>query len=195
MARLFKLFFTVLVFSAVAGGLLSMLEAVTKERIETQQLLFLKGPAVKEIMEGCSNDPLTDRIRIKEGKEERQFFVGKFDGKPNVVAFESYGKGFGGKIGVMVGVDIDKDKIVGIAITTHSETPGLGARAKTEKSFKGQFKGKDINKAFKVKADGGDVDAVSGATITSRGVCMALEEAKATYMKLKPEILKNLGKM
>jgi len=195
MARLFKLLFTVMAFSAVAGGLLSVLEAVTKERIETQQLLFLKGPAVQEIMEGCSNDPLKDRLKIKEGKEERQFFVGKFDGKPNVVAFEAYGKGYGGKIGVMVGVDINKDKIVGIAVTTHSETPGLGARAKTEKGFKGQFKGKDINQSFKLKTEGGDVDAISGATVTSKGVCMALEEAKNLYMRLKPEILKNLGRV
>lgn len=195
MARLLRLWITVLLFSGVAGGLLSVLEAVTKERIETQQLLYLKGPAIKELMEGASNDPLKDRIKITEGKQEYQFFVGKFDGKPNAVAFEVYGKGFGGKIGVMVGIDLEKDKLIGIAVTTHSETPGLGSRAKTDKGFKGQFKGKDIGQSFKVKSDGGDIDALSGATVTSRGVCIAVEEAKNLYTKLKPEILKNLGKV
>lgn len=195
MARLIRLWITVLIFSGVAGGLLSVLEAVTKERIETQQLLYLKGPAVKEIMEGASNDPLKDRIKVMEGKQEYQFFVGKFDGKPKAVAFEVFGKGFGGNIGIMVGIDVETDKVLGIAVTTHSETPGLGARAKTDKGFKGQFKGREIAQTFKVKADGGDVDALSGATVTSRGVCLALEQAKTLYTKLKPEILKNLGKV
>ncbi len=194
MIRIFKLFLTVFLFSAVAGGLLSLLEAVTRERIETQQLQYLKGPAVLEIMEGCSNDPLKDRFKIslKEKEQEMQFFVGKFDGKPKAIAFEVYGKGFGGKMGVIVGIDVETDKLLGIAVTTHSETPGLGALAKTDRSFKGQFKGAGLDKGFKVKADGGDVDALSGATITSRGVCAAVEEAISIYKSLKGDILKNL---
>lgn len=195
MSRLVKLIILVTLFAGISGGLLSILEAVTKERIEMQQLLYLKGPALKEVMSSCSNDPLKDRIKIKEGDKEHQIFICKVDGRPSIIATETFGKGYKGPIGVVVGIDIEKDKLVGIGVTTHTETPGLGARAKTDKAFKGQFKGKSLDQTFKVKSDGGEVDALSGATITSKGVCLAVEEARALYKRLKPEILKNLGKV
>ena len=54
--------------------------------------------------------------------------MGEFDGKKDVVAFETYGKGFGGDIGVITAVNVNTDKIVGVAVTTHSETPGVGSK-------------------------------------------------------------------
>ena len=63
-------------------------------QIEEQQLKFVKGPAIKEILKGVSNDPIADRFKIKDDNTERSFFVGKFDGKANTVVFESSGKGY-----------------------------------------------------------------------------------------------------
>ncbi len=184
-----KLFVTVAIFSCIAGGLLAAVQGGTKERIELQVLKFVQGPTIQEILEGCSNDPLIDRFKILDGEEERNFFVGVFDGKPNVVAFESVGKGFGGDLGVMVAINLEDDNIVGIGVTTHSETPGVGSLAKTDPDFKGQFQGRSIKNPFKVKSDGGDVDAVSGATISSRGVCAAVMATAAVYERLKKEIV------
>ena len=164
----------------------------TKEKIEVQQLTFVKGPAIKEILKGAANDPITDRFKLKDGDAERSFFVGVFDGKPQVVAFESSGKGYGGDIGVMVGVSLGEDKIVGVGVTTHSETPGLGSRAKTDPDFVAQFPGMPIKETFKVKTDGGQVDALSGATLTSRGVSAALTDAGKIYENLKPQIADKL---
>ena len=179
----------VCVLCGFSGGLLAAVRSGTKERIELQQVKFVKGPAIKEILHGCTNDPITDRFKVKDGKTQRSFFVGVFDGKPKAVAFETDGKGFGGFIGIMVGVDLETDKVIGIAITIHSETPGLGARAKTDERFKGSFKDLSIKGPFKVKADGGKVDAVAGATITSRGICAGVTGSSAFYKRLKPEIL------
>ena len=92
----------------------------------------------------------------------------------------------------MVAVNLDDDNIIGVGVTTHSETPGVGSRAKTDPGFAAQFKGQSIKDAFKVKTDGGQVDAVSGATVTSRGVTIAATEAGKIYEKLKPEITKKL---
>ena len=164
----------------------------TEARIEYQQLKFVKGPVLQEIMAGCSNDPLVDRFKIKDGEEERSFFVGVFDGKRNTVAFETFGKGYGGDIGVIVAVDLEKDQIVGIGVTTHSETPGLGARVKTEPEFTAQFKGLSIQEPYKVRGDGGNIDAVSGATFSSRGVCSALNSAEEIYRRLKPQIMEKV---
>lgn len=187
-----RLFIVILLFSCVSGGLLSVVRIGTQDRIEYQQLKFVKGPTIKQIMEGCSNDPLSDRFKIVDGGEERSFFVGEFDGKRNIVAFESFGKGFGGDIGVIVAIDVQTDKIVGIGVTTHSETPGVGSRAKTETDLSSQFNGLSIKEPFKIKADGGQIDAISGATITSRGVCSAVATSADIYGRLKDEILKKM---
>jgi electron transport complex protein RnfG len=192
MREMIRLFIVVLVFSGLSGGLLAAVQNGTKERIEYQQLKFVKGPAIQQIMEGCTNDPLVDRFKIKDGKEDRVFFVGVFDGKPSTVALESFGKGFGGKIGVVVGVNLEKDEIVGIGVTTHSETPGLGSRAKTDPSFASQFKGLSMNEPLKVKGDGGKIDALSGATISSRGVCGAVTSSAEIYKRLKKDILEKV---
>ncbi len=188
MRKTIKLFVAVLLFSAVSGGLLAAVKSATQERIEYQQIKFVKGPAIQEILKGCSNDPLTSRFKIQDGKVDRSFFVGVFDGKPNTVAFESLGKGFGGDIGVVVAVNLNTDEIVGVAVTTHRETPGVGSRVRSEPTFVRQFKGQPIQDPFKVKGDGGKIDAVSGATVSSRGVCGAVVASAEVYKRLKASI-------
>jgi electron transport complex protein RnfG len=195
MRDMLRLFLAVVLFSAISGGLLSGLKGATQERIEYQQLVNVKGPAIKELLKGASNDPLTDRFKVKDDKIERSFFVGVFDGKPNAVATEVYGKGYGGAIGVLVAFNLDTDKVLGVAVTTHSETPGLGARAKTDPSFVGQFGGLPVSEPPKVKGDGGKIDALSGATVTSRGVCAAVDQALEIYKKLKNTIAEKAKSM
>jgi len=192
MREMINLFIAVLLFSTVSGGLLAYVRNATQDRITDQQLTFVKGPAIKQILEGCSNEPITDRFTLTDGEEERIFFIGEFDGKRNTVAFESSGGGFGGEIGVIVAVNVETDDIVGVAVTTHSETPGLGSRAKDDPSFAVQFKGLPIKDTFSVKPDGGQIDAVSGATVTSRGVCGAVSASSAVYFRLKDEVVKKL---
>ncbi|MCP4368156.1 MAG: RnfABCDGE type electron transport complex subunit G [Deltaproteobacteria bacterium] len=194
MREMIKMVVVLTVLCTFSGGLLAAIRSGTKDKIEYQQLKFVKGPAIKAILEGASNDPIVDRFKLKDGNIERSFFVGVFDGKASAIAFESFGKGFGGDIGLMVAVNLDDDNIVGVGVTTHSETPGVGSRAKTDPGFAAQFKGLSIKDAFKVKTDGGQVDVVSGATVTSRGVTVAATEAGNIYKKLKPEIAKKLKK-
>ena len=192
MREMIKLFLVIVIFSALSGGLLATLRGATKDRIEYQKLKFVKGPTIQQILEGCSNDPLVDRFKIADGKEERSFFVGEFDGKRNTVAFEGFGKGFGGDIGVIVAVNLEDDKIVGVGVTTHSETPGVGARTKSDPAFAAQFKGLSIKEPVKVKADGGNIDAVSGATISSRGVCGTVAALAEIYLRLKSQITEKI---
>ncbi|MBW2568232.1 MAG: RnfABCDGE type electron transport complex subunit G [Deltaproteobacteria bacterium] len=195
MREIIKMIVVLTVLSCFSGGLLAAIRGGTSERIENQQLEFVKGPAIRNILEGSSNDPIADRFKIKDGNIERSFFVGVFDGKANTVAFESFGGGFGGDIGLMVGVNIDDDKIISIGVTTHSETPGVGSRAKSDPKLSNQFKGLDLIKSFKVKADGGEIDAMSGATVTSRGVCSGITEAGNVYKRLKSQITEKIKKI
>jgi electron transport complex protein RnfG len=190
MGEMIKMVVVLTVLSVVSGGGLAFLKGKTEVQIENNKLQFVKGPAVREILQGASNNPIKDRFKIKDDGTERNFFVGVIDGKPKAVVFESSGKGFGGDVNIVVGVDLDTDKILGVGVTTHSETPGVGARAKTDPTFVSQFKGQPVNQVFKVKADGGQVDAIGGATITSRAVSAGLTDAAKVYEKLKPQIEK-----
>jgi H+/Na+-translocating ferredoxin:NAD+ oxidoreductase subunit G len=195
MREMIRIFLSVLLFSGISGGLLTSLKNSTQDRIEYQQLKFVKGPAIQEILKGCSNDPLVNRFKVPDGKTERNVFVGVFDGKPNTVALESVGKGFGGDIGVIVGINLDTDQIVGVGVTTLSETPGVGARVKTDPSFVAQFKDKSMKEPFKVKGDGGNIDAVSGATVSSRGVCGAVSALVDVYARIKNELVQKTKTM
>lgn len=189
MNEMVKMVVVLTVLSAVSGGVLAGVNISTASKIEAQQLTFVKGPAIKAILAGSANDPIKDRFKITEGETAKIFFVGKIDGKADNIAFENYGKGFGGDVGLMVGVNLTSGKIIGAAVTTHSETPGLGARAKTDPTFAEQFKGVSMmDKEIKVNKDGGKITALSGATITSRGVCVAVTKAMETYQKLEPQI-------
>lgn len=188
MRDMIRLFVAIVAFSAVSGGVLGALKGATQERIEYQELKFVKGPAILQVLKGCSNDPLANRFKVKDGKEERNVFVGVFEGEPNTVVLETSGRGFGGDIFVIVAINLKKDQIVGIGVTTHKETPGVGSRVKTDPSFAKQFAGLSMMEPIKVKAEGGKIDAVSGATVSSRGVTGAVAALTEAYKRLKPEL-------
>jgi electron transport complex protein RnfG len=187
-----KMVVVLTVISLLSGGLLAALREGTQERIDNQVLEYVKGPAIRSILEGVSNDPVASRFTIKDGETLRTFFVGIQDGEPRDIAMESSGKGYGGNVGLMVGIDVKDGKLVGVGVTTHSETPGLGARAKTDPTFASQFKGIPAAGSFKVTQDGGTVNALSGATFTSRAVASGVSEAVSVYERLKPQILEKM---
>ncbi len=188
MNEMVKMVVVLTVLSCVSGGSLAFIRQNTARQIEYQQLKFVKGPAIMAILKGISNNPIEDRFKIKDGEVERSFYVGIVDGEPKYVAFESSGGGFGGPVGLIIGVDLTTDKILGVGVTTHSETPGVGARAKTDPDFVAQFGGLPFKGEFKVTTDGGQIDALSGATVTSRGVCAGVTEAIKIYERLKDQI-------
>jgi len=192
MRELIKMIVVLTVISFASGGLLAALREGTQERIELQTLEYVKGPAVRSVLQGSSNDPITGRFQIKDGEALRTFFVGVFDGQPTAVALETSTKGYKGDMGMMVALDVKQDKLIGVAVTTHAETAGLGAKAQSDPKFAQQFKGAPVSKPVKVTQDGGSINAISGATITSRAVCGGVSNALAVYEKLKPQILEKM---
>ena len=182
--------------TGASGLLLAGVNQGTKEQRKRQLLQYVMGPAIEEVLKGSQNDPLKDvrELQVKETEADR-VVVSRLDIFPAykndelwAVAFEMTGRGYGGDIGVIVGVDVAADRLLGIGITAHKETPGLGARIR-EQGFRRGFAGLDVGEEAKVKADGGQVDTVSGATISSQGVCEAVNEALAFYRENKQQIL------
>ena len=85
--------------------------------------------------------------------------------------------GYGGDITLMVGFKTDKKTVISYKVLAASETPGLGMKLKTPE-FAGQFAGKD-GRFLKVRKDGGEIEAITSATITSRAVCRAIADAQS----------------
>ena len=192
MREMIKMLIVLTILATLSGGLLAAIRDNTKERIEIQVLEFVKGPAIKSILKEVTNKPIEDRFNLKDGDVERTFFVGVMDGEPRAVTFETSGKGYGGNVGLMVGIDTKDNKLVGVGVTTHAETPGMGAKAQTDPSFVAQFEGLPLEEEVKVTGDGGSINAISGATITSRAVCSATNDALKIYEKLKPKLTEKM---
>jgi len=192
MRDMIKMLLVLTILATLSGWVLAAIRDNTKDRIENQVLEFVKGPAIRSILEEATNDPIIDRFQLKDGDMERTFFVGVMDGAPRAVTFETSGKGYGGDVGLMVGIDVTDNQIMGVGVTTHGETPGMGAKAKTDPSFVAQFRELPLKGPVKVTGDGGSINAISGATITSRAVCSATNDALQIYEKLKPQLTEKL---
>lgn len=184
--------------TGVSGLLLAGVNQGTKDQRKKQLLQFVKGPAISEVLSGCENQPLDDvkELEVEAAEESAASVVDIFPAYKSdelwAVAFEVTGKGYGGDIGVIVGIDVAAEKLLGIGITAHKETPGLGARIR-EQGFRSGFEGLGLTGAVTVKAEGGEVDAISGATISSQGVCAAVTEAFEFYRENKEEILASVA--
>ncbi len=105
-----------------------------------------------------------------------EIYPARQGGQPVGTAVRSYSNdGYGGTITIMVGFDQD-GAVTGTAVLSHMETPGLGAKM-TEESFRSQFQGKTVNDGLAVRKDGGEIDSLTAATITSRAFCDAINRA------------------
>lgn len=171
---------------AFSGLALSSLKDLTAPLIEEQVLLNVQGPAVVTVFPRAENQPIAERQKFSVDGREITVFPSRNGGKLTGIALEQFGKGYGGDIGVVVGFNVHNDTLAGIGITTLKETPGLGMRV-TEPGFGAQFV--DMKPPAGLKSDGGAVDGISGATISSKGVVSAVNDAVVLYGKLKEQLL------
>lgn len=189
MRELIKMVLVLTVLTGVAGGLLAGVHGATKDRIELQVLNFVQGPVLEQLFAKASNDMVAQRFSFGEGKEKVMLFPVAVDGEIKYVALSANGKGgYGGDVGLMVGVEVETGNIAGVGVTTHSETPGFGSKAKDEPDLTNRFVGLPLEQEFTVKGEGGQIDAISGATFTSKAVCAGVTSAGKTYERLKSEI-------
>lgn len=170
---------TLFLITAISAVVLASVFSLTKEPIAQAKAQKLET-AVKNVM------PEFDRLEQKEvpafDMPDKKLLLNIAYKGDEIVgyAINSYtNKGFSGDINVMVGL-LPDGTINDTYVLEHKETPGLGSKMSDDK-FKNQFKG--LNPATKklfVKKDGGDVDAITAATISSRAFCDALIRAVET---------------
>jgi Na+-translocating ferredoxin:NAD+ oxidoreductase subunit G len=135
--------------------------------------------AIALVVPPFNNDPVKEMINI----DGCILYPARKDGNLAGVAVKSSSpKGFGGAIYIMVGF-LPDGTIQNISVLDQKETPGLGTKM-TEPKFKDQFKGKNPDKyKLMVKKDGGDVDAITASTITSKAFSDAVQNAYNAFKK------------
>ena len=176
-AYILRLALTLLVITAVVAVALAGVNSITAPKIE--QLNAEKTQkAIETVLPGGFDTQITDYT------DDTGLVTNVYSGA-NGYAFEVTPAGFDNTITMMVGVDHD-GKVLGISIVSHTETSGLGAVAAAStsagESFRGQFVG--MSGSVSVTKDGGEVDSLTGATITSRAVCTGVNAALACAANL-----------
>lgn len=166
-----------------AATALGFVYEVTKKPIEVT-VLNKKLAAIKAVVPAFDNNPDKEMFRLADENGDSLEIYPARSGEAVVgYAVKTFSmNGFSGYIGIMAGFSPD-GSITGTNVLEHKETPGLGTKM-TEDAFKTQFNGKDPSSfAIKVKKDGGQVDAITAATITSRAFCEAVDRAYKTLKK------------
>ena len=166
----------------VSSALLGVVYALTKGPIDAAQVAKINN-AISKVVPAFDNNPSAEKFEKELEGKSYIVYPAKSGGEVVGYAVESFTTGgFGGRIVLMVGFNID-GTINNTAVLSHAETPGLGDKMIEGKSnFSVQFQGKNPQD-FKllVKKDGGDVDAITASTITSRAFCDAVTSAWEVY--------------
>ncbi|WP_370477754.1 RnfABCDGE type electron transport complex subunit G [Tamlana flava] len=175
---------SLLLITLISGFALGFVNDLTIEP-KAKAKLEKKINAIKQVLPEFNSNPVEDLIKVKLETATDSIEVypafnnGEFVGAA-VTGFSE--KGFSGLVKIMVGFNPD-GSIKNIAVLEQKETPGLGTKMKDE-SFLRQFRDKNPKAySLKVKKDGGDVDALTGATISSRAFTEATEMAYEVFIK------------
>ena len=172
--------------AVIMGGILAYVNHLTEGPINAQKAKAL-ADGIKTVM--CVDNLTvnqTDTVQTKGPKGKDVTFIiyqtQDAQGKDLGAAVETIANGFGGELKLLVGFDPD-GKILGYTLLEHAETPGLGAKADKwfQKGEKGDIIGKSPAEPLAVSKDGGQVDAITASTITSRAFLFAVNSAYNAY--------------
>ena len=161
----------------VSSALLAAVYAVTKEPIDAAARAKTTN-AIAQVVPEFEGEPVSCTIEV--GGKEYSYYVVSKDGVPVGYAINTSSVGYGGPVALMVGMTADR-VVYNTTVLSQSETPGLGAKC-TEPEFADQFRNfNPSEKKLSVKKDGGDIDAITASTITSRAYVSAVEAAVTVY--------------
>lgn len=172
------------VITMIAGVSLGYINDITKGP-KAKAKLEQKVNAIKQVLPEFNNNPVEQVKLIKsdKAKDSIEIYTGMMDDTSIGTAVIGYSeKGYSGLVKIMVGFNTD-GSIKNIVVLEQKETPGLGTKMKGEK-FMRQFRGKKPSEFnLKPKKDGGDIDAIAGATISTRAYGEATQMAYDVFVE------------
>ena len=169
-------------FSVIAGGVLGWVNDVTAEPIAQANAKILSD-AIAVVVPGFDNNPAESPEMVELEGVSYKIYKATKGGEFIGAAVEASSNAFGGTLTVLVGFD-PEGNIIDYSLLKHAETPGLGSKAADwfKKGAKGDITGMNPGeKPLTVSKDGGQVDAITASTITSRAFLLAVNNAYAAY--------------
>ena len=188
----------VVVLSLIAGvcsAALTSANYLLDPYMNKQTDFYVRGPALERLFNKPAEEVLGNKVVVPlEGGDVPVFYLRDGD-TVSRIAVEAIGRGgYGGDLTIMVGVDLIESKLTGMEAVSHSETPGLGARIE-EPGFRRQWKGLPIDQPLAITADGGVIDAISGASTTTRAAVNGTNEVLDFVDKNQDELLKRIAEL
>lgn len=180
------MFLSLFIISLVVAVLLAQVNKMTAKPIAAAKALKLEN-AIKEVVPEFDNNPVEEAYKMSTANGDSLLVYPAKKGDEVVgFAVNTYSNnGFSGNIQIMVGFDME-DKVVNYAVLSHAETPGLGS--KMNDWFRDITKpnqvviGRNLSEGnLSVSKDGGQIDAITASTITSRAFLEAINKAYAVY--------------
>lgn len=187
-------------FALVASALLGLADYNTRDVIKLRLEEDLRASLAEVIPESYyDNNLLEDTVYISSkednlGEDETLVYIARKAGKVNAVSFRLIALGgYSGAINLIIGIDKD-NKVLGVRVISHAETPGLGDKIEVSKSdwilsFEGHSLQNLTIEQWAVKKDGGTFDQFSGATITPRAIVRAVYQGLKFFKKHQAELL------
>lgn len=176
--NIFVLGMVLLIITAIAGALLGGVYKLTEEPIKAQEIKA-NNEALKQVLSQGEN---FDKIDFD--KEAYESLMEVYQTSNNVgYAIKVETKGYGGSIVLVVGIN-NEGQVSGVHMLKHAETPGLGANANNS-FFKERFvgRGPESLEVSKTSNDGNEVQAITGATITSKAIVNGVNDALDFFNK------------
>ncbi len=178
-STLINMFLSLTLIAVVAAAALALVSAVTAEPIAQVAKAKMDNAVKAVVPQHATLERITiDGVECTKALDANGSLVG--------MAVPAHSdKGFSGRLGIMVGFCAD-GTVYGYQILQTAETPGLGAKADQwfQKDGKGNIIGKNPAEGLKVIKDGGNIDAISGSTITSRAFCEAVCTAYSKFEQI-----------
>lgn len=168
--------------TAIAVALLAYVNELTKGPIKEANAKTLSD-AIRIVVPEFDNSPTDEATKDTINGVEYTIYPAKKGDQWVGSAVEASALGFGGELKILVGFDAE-GKIYDYSLLSHTETPGLGSKAADwfKEGGKGSIKGKNPGeKPLTVSKDGGEIDAITASTITTRAFLNAVNAAYAAY--------------
>lgn len=180
-----NMFVSLTVICLVCSALLGGAYAITKEKIDEAEV-NKQNEAIARVVPEFDNIPSEEVFEVELEGKKYAVYPAKLSGEVVGYAINTSATGFSGPVVIMVGITAE-GRIFNTVPVSHAETPGLGAKISEEGNpFVEQFKDMDPSAiVLKVKKDGGDIDAITASTITSRAYTAAVESAWMVFNKIK----------
>ncbi|OCQ54014.1 Electron transport complex protein RnfG [Photorhabdus australis subsp. thailandensis] len=193
---------TLAIFAAFTTGLTAVVNSLTQNTIAEQTALQHKSLLDQVIPPELYDNDIQNECYLVSAdalgnKSPHRLYLARKNGQPVAAALESTAPdGYSGAIQLLVGADFS-GKVLGVRVTEHHETPGLGDKIETRISdwintFSGKTIKSDHDRDWAVKKDGGEFDQFTGATITPRAVVNSVKST-ALYLQTLPEHLSSLA--